>query len=528
MTISNNFFFRRITSPLRMAASLILAGCAFLPGPQPQVNQPKTAPGASVADDGSQSSSKRPKGCDMEPTGVHTSDYWLDFRLPRGLMPDPQFVGKLARIEVHRVRPVYAHGKCHGVPNRAIVLIHGRSIPGPVAFDLRHKDSEGRMISLQESLARAGIDTFAPSLLGYGRSTRFDKGLNDPCNASFQAYNKETCLCESAGGCDHSSNQTIFPLDQQEQALRVNPLAGRKCKHSSGYRFARIDVWARDVKQVINDAIARARPDNNKVVLVGSSLGGVTTARFLYRLGDEAPSKVQRVVFIASFFNRLFGPTGAEAPVSLPTEENKLSVTALSTSFPMALFAKSGGELAPEDDSGCPGRVITGLNDALWEQLMKRDVLGRKWGGSVPMNPDGRLRAPTFSNYGWNPEVAGKLKIPTLILHGLDDKTIPPSNAKNIFDALPSVNNNKVLVQVKCASHAILWDGCTDPTSSARRRCDDGDPNTKPYGGSSQIWAGPYSTVSAALIEWVRHGTFNGAENGRFVINESGIVGALR
>ena len=55
-------------------------------------------------------------------------------------------------------------------------------------------------------------------------------------------------------------------------------------------------------------------------------------------------------------------------------------------------------------------------------------------------------------------------------------------------------------------------------------RCDDGDPNTTPYGGNSQIWAGPHSTTAAALIEWVKHGTFNGAGSGRFVINDSGIV----
>jgi hypothetical protein len=43
-------------------------------------------------------------------TGVATEDYWLRFRVPPGLMPDPQFDGRRARIQVHRVRPVYAHG----------------------------------------------------------------------------------------------------------------------------------------------------------------------------------------------------------------------------------------------------------------------------------------------------------------------------------------------------------------------------------------------------------------------------------
>jgi pimeloyl-ACP methyl ester carboxylesterase len=520
MSISNNIFIRRITKPLRLATVLIIAGCALWLGLQRPVNHPKTFASASASDAGSGQSSQRDRGCDMEPTGVETSDYWIHYRVRPGLMPDPQFDGKPAKLEVHRVRPVYKRGKCRGVPNRAIVLIHGRTIPGPVGFDIRHptvEDPEGGKLSLQESLARAGIDTFAPSLLGYGRSTRFENGLNDPCNASLPAYNADGS-CSFAEGCDRSFNTGIFPLNQQTTALGVNPLAGRRCAHSSGYRFARIDVWAEDVIRVINDAIARARPDNGKVVLVGNSLGGVTVARALYRLGNKANKEVQRVVFLASFFDRLAGAQpGVEIPANLPTEESDLPEAALSTSFPMALFGLPGGGTSQGDDSVCAGRAIPGLRDDLRKQLIKLDPLGSEWGGNDPKNPTGLLRAPTFSNYGWNPAVAGTFTIPTLVLHGFNDELIPLSNSDHIYDALTLVTN-KALVQVRCASHAILENGCSGA------RCDDGDPSTTPYGGDSQIWAGPYSTVAAALIEWVKHGTFNGAESGRFVINESGVV----
>jgi pimeloyl-ACP methyl ester carboxylesterase len=474
---------------------------------------------ASASGAASHPSSQPAQGCDREPTGVETSDYFLHFNVPPGLMPDPQFDGKPARLEVHRVRPVYAHGKCPGVPNRAIVLIHGRATPGPEIFDTRHPTAEdpgGGKLSLQESLARAGIDTFAPSLLGYGRSTRFENGLDDPCNASLPAYNADGS-CSFAEGCDRSWITGIFPLNQQTSALGVNPLAGRRCAHSSGYRFASMDVWARDVLQVIDDAIARAQPNNHKVVLLGVSLGGVRIARSLYLLGNRAEKKVQRVVFLASLFNRLLDPNGVEVPFNLPTEEEDLSEAALSTSFPMALFGRAGGETPQGDDSDCPGRAIPGLADDLWEQLMERDGLGRNWGGNDPTNPTGLRRVPTYSNYGWNPAVAATFTIPTLVLHGFNDELLPLSNSDHIYDALTSVTN-KALVQMKCASHAMMWNGCSGA------RCNDGDPHTKPYGGNSQKWAGPYSTVNAALIEWVKHGTFNGAGSGRFVINESGVV----
>jgi hypothetical protein len=52
-------------------------------------------------------------------------------------MPDPQFDGRPAGLEMHRVRPVYAV-RCQNVLSRAAVLIHGRVVSGPVAFDLRY------------------------------------------------------------------------------------------------------------------------------------------------------------------------------------------------------------------------------------------------------------------------------------------------------------------------------------------------------------------------------------------------------
>ncbi len=113
------------------------------------------------------------QGSDQEeptgPTGVATEDYWLRFRVPPGLMPDRQFDGRPARLRVHRVRPVYANGKAPS-ERRAVVLIHGRTVPGPVVFDLRDPPATAGggdlNLSVQKALALAGIDTFAPSLLG--------------------------------------------------------------------------------------------------------------------------------------------------------------------------------------------------------------------------------------------------------------------------------------------------------------------------------------------------------------------------
>jgi hypothetical protein len=224
------------------------------------------------------------QGYEQAPNRVETEDYWLEeFDVPDGLMPDPQFNELKAQIRVHRIKPVYESGQPPSVP--IVVLIPGRTVPGPVAFDLRYTPPGGYVLSVQEALARAGIDTFAPSLLGYGKSMRFAKGLDDPGNASLRPIPPGGTSCPYPEGCDRTLNPGINPLDQQGAMLLVNPLleltGGQRRAHSSNYCFACTDVRVRDIDQVIVDSIERNKDDypgdgrdERQVALVGYSLGG--------------------------------------------------------------------------------------------------------------------------------------------------------------------------------------------------------------------------------------------------------------
>jgi pimeloyl-ACP methyl ester carboxylesterase len=440
--------------------------------------------------------------CDTVPTGVATEDYSLNFKEPHGLMPDDQFAEIAAELQVHRVRPVYANGKCSGVDTQAAVLIHGRTTPGPVVFDLQGKDSRGNALSVQEELARAGIDTFAPSLLGYGKSTRFS--LNDPGNASLSN-------CQNASPpCDLTDNPGINPLNQQEQLLIPNPLAATRA-HSSNFRFGRIDVWVRDIDQVINSALSRAKPTDGKVALVGYSAGGVRVGRTLYAgnpLGgkllekrDKMIGRVSRVAFVESLFGGSKLPNGQPF---IPTEDPE---TGLPT-FPLTLETRSGSDgnwALPPNTADCPGRIIPGTQQQVWDQTMAQDSLGSQWGPTDPTTnkPSGLNRAPTFSTYGWNPEVAGQLSKPTLVIQGKQDGALfrTPTglaSGQNIYNALTAAPN-KVLVEVQCASHALPFEG-------------------------ADSWAGPHYMLKQALIEWIKSGTFNGAANGKFTVDENGGV----
>lgn len=465
------------------------------------------ASGSARAAEGIESAAAR---CDTTPTGTSVRDYFLHFTVPHGLMPDPQFDGRSAKIQVHRVRPVYAHGKCRKVPSRAAVLVHGRTLPGTPVFDLRRPAPGDGTLSTQRALARAGIDTFAPSLLGYGRSTRFGTGLDDPGNASLRPYLPDGS-CPHPEGCDRS-HLPFFRLDQQGTLLLNNPLDGERRAHSSNYRFGRTDLWVRDIRQVIDDAIARARPTDGKVTLIGYSLGGQHVARTLYAANPVLPgsaaviAKVNRAVFMSSIFGT-------------PTEE--VTPPTGFTSFPTNLTTRADSDstwaMPADRDTACTGHVVPDSPKQLWTQLTEEDRLGSTWGGDDPNRPTGVNRSPTFSSYGWNAGVAQQQTTPSLVIDGLEDPTplATAADSKALYNSLGTAH--KVLVQVQCASHAMLLEGCSGPRCTPQ--------SGTPYGGRpGRPWVGPHGTVQTALVEWIRNGTFNGAANGHFTVNEGGVA----
>jgi pimeloyl-ACP methyl ester carboxylesterase len=448
--------------------------------------------------------------CDTIPTRIETTDYSLPFEVPTGLMPDPQFDGLQAHLEVHRVRPIYTD-KCPSLISKAAVLIHGRTVTGPVAFDLRFPALDGGTLSVQETLAQAGIDTFAPSLLGYGRSSTFDHGLDDPGNASLPAVSPNG-RCAFPEGCDGTHNP-VFPLDQQGTKLAVNPLGGARRSHSSAVRFATTDVWVRDIAQTIDDAIERSQPTDGKVTLVGSSLGALRVGRALYAATfPDIAVKVDRVAFLSPFFG---GPTEETVPAQ-----------GFAT-FPLTLAERASivepGQMAsPQREATCAGYTVDGSGEYAWAQLMSLDAYGRNWGGDDRGRPTGLLRLPTFSSYGFNNEVTGQLTPPTLIMQGLDDIAVPggPASAAEIYGALPASMTNKILVQLDCATHQMMWEGCSDAPRCAAA-------GSMAYGTEpGRHWGGAHSTVTTALIEWITNGTFDGAQAGSFTVDASGVAHA--
>ncbi|MDQ1033346.1 hypothetical protein QF035_010928 [Streptomyces umbrinus] len=246
--------------------------------------------------------------------------------------------------------------------------------------------------------------------------------------------------------------------------------------------------------------------------MIGYSLGGQHVGRTLYAANPVLPgsaaviAKVNRAVFASSIFGT-------------PTEE--VTPAAGFTSFPTNLNTRSDSDgawaMAPDRDAACTGHVVPGSQNQMWTRLMEEDRLGSRWGGNDPDHPTGVLRSQTFSSYGWNATIAQQQTTPSLVIDGLDDRTplATPADSRALYNSLGTAN--KVLVQVQCASHAMLWEGCSGPRCTPQ--------SGTPYGGRpGRPWSGPHATAQAAVAEWIKKGTFNGAANGHFTVDESGVA----
>ena len=135
----------------------------------------------------------KPKTCDSQPTGITTSDYFVEYETAS--MPDHLYNGRTARLRVHAVRPVYANGKCAYVPTLAAVLIHGRTTPGSATFDLRHPtaaDPSAEAPSVQAAMARVGVDTFAPDQSGTAARLALPTGSTIHATAAGQTTRRAT------------------------------------------------------------------------------------------------------------------------------------------------------------------------------------------------------------------------------------------------------------------------------------------------------------------------------------------------
>jgi len=398
---------------------------------------------------------------ECSPIGVKRKDYLLHV-----VSTLPGSFGERAKLDIHRVSPVYEHGWCTH-PDRgaahAVILVHGATTESVTTFDLQYpeapdvvrpetdeergRNGKGYEYSLMESLARAGVETFAVNLLGYGFSSRFE--LDDPCSTS---------------------------QSEQLRLLVPNPLNAVCANPPSPVHFTNTDAAGDQLTAVVDHVLEQV--DVEKVSLFSWSRGGNVVGAYASR--DS--SKVERLIFLASEFESAGNPQ----PFALLVADRAQAFTPWNSQL-------------SNDPAVCPGERDPAILDAIWTSARMRDPLGSSWGSSDELT-GGVRRAPTWDLLNWNPTTAANVSVPTLVMSGLRDNQNPTPKQVKIYNSLAS--SSKVLIKIDCASHQALWEGTA----------------------SSSGWKGPHATLHDAAVQWITAGTYHSATKGVFTVSSAGAI----
>jgi len=282
----------------------------------------------------------------------------------------------------------------HYETGKVVLFVHGESVESVAAFDFQFKD-----YSWAGYLAQAGFDVFIMDLTGYGLSPR--PKMDDPCNVA----------------------------PSQQPLIIPNPLSA-SCPPSYPFSLTTSQSDWDEIDAVVD--YLRAHRKVERVSLVGYSLGGP-------RMGGYAarhPEKVDRLVLLAPVYDAIPWPSDPPSQVPQPN------------SFPMYLQTYEGlqGVFSPKPNVNCADQVEPGIFEIFWGQIMASDPIGDTWG-----KRPGVMRIRYRQLWGWNAEFAAKVKTPTLLITGEDDKTVPPANVQKLFSDLGT--KHKVLLNVACTGH---------------------------------------------------------------------------
>jgi pimeloyl-ACP methyl ester carboxylesterase len=404
---------------------------------------------------------------DCIPLWLETTDYFVDITSTL-----PNHSGQAASIEVRRVRPIYQTGRCRR-EIRSAILVHGRTIDGISAFDVPYKD-----YSIMTAMANNGIDAFAFNQLGFGASSHFS--MDDPCNASLST--------------DPPVN--VNPSNQQKTLLVPNPLAA-ECPHTDSSHFTDRQAGIDQLDAIVNHVRSLARDDaedqdsttdpRRRLSLFSWSLGSTVVGPYLATLGKQA--NIDRVVILAGPFGTTPALTEFEPPPGVGR-----------ATWPLGLGNFTGLSALIQLNAACPGQRDPDVLHAIWDSMRSRDPYAAGWGSNLDPVTGGLSRWPTAVRWGWGPAQAAQITVPTLVIGGTIDLTVPPSHLDNLYEALASAQ--KVRVQMDCASHASLWEGSTNASG----------------------WGGPHTIIQEAIIEWLTNGTYLGYSTGRFRTLADGTV----
>jgi pimeloyl-ACP methyl ester carboxylesterase len=279
-----------------------------------------------------------------------------------------------------------------GAGGKVVLFVHGAGTPAEVSFDVPYRD-----YSWMGYLAKAGYDTFAVDMTGYGRSAR-PAPMNEKCNpaptpAPPAPGSSINCLTSYPG------NLTNIESDWNDISAAVG--------------------FIQNVRHV------------RKISLVGWSQGGPRSGGW----AANHPDQVAKLVLLAPAYNRA---TKSERP-PLPV--------------PGAVFnTQSHDEFIANWDrqAPCPGQYDSHAAASVWSEMLKSDPVGATWKPAV-------RRAPIASSgWGWTTDKVKAMTTPVLMVSGVNDKQVNPDRVRELHADLGS--DNKIFIDLGCSSHNAMWE----------------------------------------------------------------------
>jgi pimeloyl-ACP methyl ester carboxylesterase len=258
-------------------------------------------------------------------------------------------------------------------------------------------DLDHESYSWMKSLAEAGFDVFSMDRQGYGFSPR--PMMDDPCNTNPAQQNL----------------LVPFPLSAPCSVAYKFRLSSSR---SDWNELNTVVDYLRDLRGV------------DKISIAGWSAAGPLAGGWVVNNQD----KVDKLIFHAANYVKA-SPINPPAAFPVP-------------GFPMTLRTKDefltewGAEVACED------QVDPAVQDVVWQKIMDFDRLGATWGAS------GVMRIRTGNNWGWNSTTVPTVTVPMLYVIGQNDGLL--GQGRDLYAAIGS--QNKVMVEVECASHSLNWE----------------------------------------------------------------------
>lgn len=298
---------------------------------------------------------------------------------------------------------------------KAVLMLHGRSVPVLAGFDLQHTS-----YGWADALARAGYDVFMMDLTGSGRSPR--PRMEDPCNVN---PNQQIEIMPPLYGPRPPSYPYVLTNSQSDQD-----------------ELGTVVEYIRNTRNV------------SKVAFIGWSAAAFSMGPYAVK----NPGKVESLFLLAP----IFPPKGPPNPPTLPAP-----------GFPTHVLTRKGLDDSWAAQVHCANQREPDMLDVAWSALMDNDPIGRTWGKIQPNGkPVGVNRFRNFVTWGWNNTTAAQDGIlgggvPVLLVHGEFDttaNTTPPNpnpaldfHVPALYDAMTGMH--KLLVTVKCAGHSMPWEG---------------------------------------------------------------------